>query len=274
MTCGFDQPLEVTVGPKATGRATLRNLVILLAALSLALAAGCASKAPSPPPGKPGVKKPATQRPYSIKGKTYHPIPSAHGYRETGYASWYGPNFHGRRTSNGEIYDMDQMTAAHKILPMHTYVEVTNLNNNRKIVVRINDRGPFVDGRIIDLSRAAAKKVGVYGPGTARVEVVALGFKKKGRPVTDRPSDYLAPASYRKGPFSVQVGAFTSESNAWRLAASLRPAWGKVTVVRYDRGDMVFHRVRVGRLTDLAKVQELQERLREAGFKNAYAVAD
>ncbi len=262
--------------PTAAGRPLMRNLIIFLAALCLALAAGCASKVPSPPrgPQKAGTKKPATQRPYKIKGKTYHPIPSAQGYSETGYASWYGPNFHGKRTSNGEVYDMDEMTAAHKILPMNTYVEVTNLGSSRKAVVRVNDRGPFVDGRIIDLSRAAAKKVGVYGPGTAKVKVMALGFKKKGRPVTDKPSDYVAPASYRKGPFSVQVGAFTSESNAWRLAASMRPAWGKVTVVRYDRGDMVFHRVRVGRLTDLTKVQELQEKLREAGFKNAYAVAD
>jgi rare lipoprotein A len=264
------------VGPKAAGRPIIRNVMIFLAALSLALAAGCASKVPEPPPGtkKPGTKRPATQRPYSIRGKTYHPIPSAAGYRETGYASWYGPNFHGRRTSNGEVYDMDEMTAAHKILPMNTYVQVTNLRTGQKSVVRINDRGPFVDGRIIDLSREAAKKVGVYGPGTAKVNVVALGFKKEGRPVTDKPSDYVAPASYRKGPFSVQVGAFTSESNAWRLAASLRPTWGKVTVVRYDRGDMVFHRVRVDRLTDLTKAQELQQKLREAGFKNAYAVAD
>lgn len=262
--------------PTSAGHPIHRNMIICLAALCLALASGCASKVPSPPggPGKPGVKKPATQRPYQIKGRTYRPIPSAEGYRETGHASWYGPNFHGKRTSNGEVYDMDQMTAAHKILPMNTYVEVTNLRDQRKAVVRVNDRGPFVDGRIIDLSRAAAKKVGVYGPGTAKVEVVALGYKKKGRPVSDQPSDYVAPDSYRKGPFSVQVGAFTSESNAWRLAASLRPAWGKVAVVRYDRGDMVFHRVRVGRLTDLDKAQELQQKLREAGFKRAYAVAD
>lgn len=257
--------------PQAAGRSMVSNLMILLAALCLVWAAGCASKAPRPP-SKPGT--PATQRPYSVHGKLYRPIASADGYNETGFASWYGPNFHGKRTSNGEVYDMDEMTAAHKILPMNTYVEVTNLSSGQKAVVRINDRGPFVDGRIIDLSRAAAKKAGVYGPGTAKVRVVALGFKKKGRPVTDKPSDYVAPASYRKGPFSVQVGAFTSESNAWRLAASLRPSWGQVKLVRYDRGDMVFYRVRVGRLDDLSKAQDLQQKLREAGFENAYAVAD
>jgi len=262
------------VRQSAAGSTILVNLTILLAALCLAFMAGCASKVPSPPPGKPGVKKPATQRPYTVQGRTYHPIPDPQGYRESGYASWYGPNFQGKRTSNGEIYDMDQMTAAHKILPMNTWVEVTNLRDKRKAVVRINDRGPFVDSRIIDLSRAAAKKVGVYGPGTAKVEIVALGFKKQGRPTSDKPSDYTPPASYRAGPFSVQVGAFTSESNAWRLAASLRPTWGQVNVVRYDRGDMVFHRVRVGRLDDLGKAQELQQKLRDAGFGQAYAVAD
>jgi rare lipoprotein A len=256
----------------AAGSSISVYLTFLLAAFCLALMTGCAGKVPRPTPGKPGA--PATQRPYTIQGRTYHPIADAHGYKETGYASWYGPNFQGKRTSNGEVYDMDQMTAAHKILPMNTYVEVTNLGDHRKAVVRINDRGPFVDGRIIDLSRAAAKEVGVYGPGTAKVQIVALGFKKAGRPVTDKPSDYTPPASYRAGPFSVQVGAFTSESNAWRLAASLRPVWGQVNVVRYDRGDMVFHRVRVGRLNDLEKAQELQGKLREAGFTQAYAVAD
>ncbi len=248
------------------------TLILWLTVLSLILAAGCARKVPAPPAG-PGKKRPATQRPYTVMGRTYHPIDTARGFRQVGYASWYGPNFHGRRTSSGEVYDMDQMTAAHKILPMNTYVQVTNLKTGQKAVVRINDRGPFVDGRIIDLSRAAAKKLGVYGPGTAKVELVALGFKKPGRPVSDRPADYQAPASYRTGPFTVQVGAFVSESNAWRLAATLRPTWGKVAVVRYDRGDRVFYRVRVGKLHELGKAQQLQQKLRAAGFKYAFTVA-
>lgn len=253
-------------------RLTFCRLIALLALLGLFLTAGCASKVPSPAP-RPGEKKPATQRPYTVMGKTYHPVDSAHGYRESGYASWYGPNFHGKRTSNGEVYDMDQMTAAHKTLPMNTFVEVTNLENQRKAVVRVNDRGPFVDGRVIDLSRAAARQLGVYGPGTAKVEIVALGFKKEGRPISDQPSDYTPAASYRTGPFTVQVGAFVSESNAWRLAASLRPTWGQVAVVRYDRGDQVFHRVRVGKVNDLDEAKGLQEKLRQAGFNQAFAVA-
>jgi len=244
---------------------------MLTAALAMALA-GCAQKVSPPPRGsQPG--HPATQRPYTIKGRTYHPIDTAAGYRQRGQASWYGPGFHGRRTSNGEVYDMHQMTAAHKILPMNTWVKVTNLASGKEAVVRVNDRGPFVDGRIIDLSRAAAVKLGVIGPGTALVEVEALGYKKSGRPASDKPQDYRAPASYRAGPFAVQVGAFLSESNAWRLAARLRPEWGQVKVVRYDRGDQVFHRVRVGKLDDLDKARELQAKLRAAGFRQAFAVA-
>lgn len=106
------------------------------------------------------AKLPATQVPYIINSKRYYPIPNAHGYREKGIASWYGSDFHGRRTSNGEIYDMYGMTAAHKTLPMDTILMVRNLHNKKKVVVRVNDRGPFIRGRIIDLSFTAAKKLG------------------------------------------------------------------------------------------------------------------
>jgi rare lipoprotein A len=112
--------------------------------------------------------------PYTVLGKTYHVLPDSKGYRETGMASWYGTKFHGRKTSNGETYDMYAMTAAHKTLPIPSYVRVTNLDNGRSAVVRINDRGPFHEGRIIDLSYAAATKLGYAGGGTTRVEVVAL----------------------------------------------------------------------------------------------------
>jgi rare lipoprotein A len=247
-------------------------------ALCLALGlAGCASKSPSPPRREPAApetqKTKPTQRPYTVMGKTYHPLPTAEGYQEKGLASWYGPNFHGKRTSNGEVYDMEAMTAAHKTLPLDTWVEVRNLDSGKTIVVRVNDRGPFVDGRIIDLSKAAARESGVLGPGTARVEVVALGYRKLGTGVAGRPAEYEPPASYDAGTFTVQVGAFTNKANADRLAASLRPAWGEVYVVRYDRGDAVFHRVRVGKVESLAKALELQQRLRQAGQGQSFAVA-
>lgn len=249
-------------------------------ALVLALLAACASKAPTPPPTPahpspppPSGKVPGTQRPYTIQGKTYHPLSTADGYHESGIASWYGPNFHGKRTSNGERYDMESMTAAHKTLPMDTWVEVHNLDSGKKLTLRINDRGPFVDGRIIDLSKAAARELGVLGKGTARVEVAALGFKRLGTGgAGQRPAEYVPPASWEEGTFSVQVGAFTDPARAQRLAKELRPQWGQVFVVRYDRGDQVFHRVRVGKVDRLAQATELQAKLRAAGHSQAFAV--
>jgi rare lipoprotein A len=165
------------------------------------------------------------------------------------------------------------MTAAHKTLPLNTWVEAHNLDNGKNVVVRINDRGPFVDGRIIDLSKAAAREAGVLGPGTARVEVVALGYRKLGTGVAGWPAEYEPPASYEDGTFTVQVGAFTNKANADRLAESLRPTWRDVYVMRYDRGDAVFHRVRVCKLDRLTKALELQQRLRVAGQGQSFAVA-
>ncbi|MFH1035390.1 MAG: septal ring lytic transglycosylase RlpA family protein [Pseudomonadota bacterium] len=265
----------------------------LLSALALLLgmlAAGCAGKqeagparvyrgpgpseapAPTPTPGKSG-RLPATQRPYTIQGRTYRPLPSAQGYQERGIASWYGPNFHGKRTSNGEAYNMESLTAAHKTLPMDTWVEVTNLDNQRHLVLRINDRGPFVDGRIIDLSKAAARDLGVLARGTAPVLVRALGYRQMGTGTASRPAVYVPPPSYETGTFTVQVGAFSNPANANRLAAKLRPRWGKVTVVRYDRGDAVFHRVWVGKLSQLEEAKALETRLRAAGMVKSFTVA-
>ncbi len=261
----------------------------LLCALALlsGLLAGCASRqgpaprvytgpgpgeAPAPTPGK-GGRLPATQRPYTIQGHTYHPLSSAQGYQERGIASWYGPNFHGKRTSNGEAYNMEALTAAHKTLPMDTWVEVTNLDNGRELVLRINDRGPFVDGRIIDLSKAAARDLGVLARGTAPVVVRALGYRQMGTGVAGRPAVYVPPPSYETGTFTVQVGAFTNPANARRLAAKLRPVWGQVSVVRYDRGDAVFHRVWVGKVSHLQEAKALETRLRASGLANSFTVA-
>ncbi|HEX23103.1 MAG TPA: septal ring lytic transglycosylase RlpA family protein, partial [Chromatiales bacterium] len=126
---------------------------------------------------------------YQVAGKTYYVLDDHSGYHQRGQASWYGTKFHGRRTSSGEPYDMYAMTAAHKSLPIPSYVEVTNLDNGRKTVLRVNDRGPFIDGRIIDLSYVAAKKLGVYDTGTARVEVRAIDLRKSTttQPATNQP---------------------------------------------------------------------------------------
>lgn len=132
-------------------------------------------------PNTSAASQKATMRPYTINGKTYYPTTVSVGDTASGTASWYGPDFHGKKTSNGETYNMNAMTAAHKTLPMNTMVRVTNLGNGRQTTVRINDRGPFVAGRIIDLSRAAASSIDMLGAGTARVKLEVVGFYGDGK---------------------------------------------------------------------------------------------
>ncbi len=150
----------------------------------------------------------ATMRPYSVNGKTYYPTVVQTGDTYRGIASWYGPNFHGKKTSNGEWYDMYAMTAAHKTLPMNTIVKVTDLLNGKSVIVRINDRGPFVKNRIIDLSYAAAKKLGIVASGTAPVRLEVLGFNGKITIASNKRQ------SVRIGNFAVQIGSFRREEGA------------------------------------------------------------
>ena len=144
-------------------------------------------------PKKEPITRAGNKNPYQIFGKTYVLLPSAKGYSEEGIASWYGRKFHGRKTANGEIYDMYKMTAAHTTLPIPTFVRVTNLDNGRQIVVRVNDRGPFHGGRIIDLSYAAAKKLGYDTKGTARVRVEVVDVESQQKAVVEptRPEPFL-----------------------------------------------------------------------------------
>lgn len=166
------------------------------------------------------------------------------GWTETGIASWYGGKFHGRRTANGEVYDMNGISAAHKTLPFDTVVEVKNLDNGKTLRVRINDRGPFVRGRIIDLSFTAAKKIDIVGPGTARVRIRVVGAAEvKGR--------------Y----FTLQVAAYADESSARALRKELDKDYPKV---RIESSDGVF-RVLVGRFDKEKKARKVEERLRREG---------
>lgn len=209
---------------------------------------------------------PSTQRPYIIKGKKYYPIPSSHGYEETGIASWYGPNFHGRKTSNGETYDMYGMTAAHKTLPINTHLLVKNLRNNKEVVVRINDRGPFVDDRIIDLSLTAAKKLDVVEKGTAMVRLTAIGEAISYQQENRRVERFLPHKDFNSGEFYVQIGSFANRDNADRLKDKML-LWGKKAVVQiFDRGDKIFYRVQVRAGTDLATAKRSSMVLKEAGF--------
>ena len=215
-----------------------------------------------------------TLKPYVVNGVRYYPLPDSEGFSQSGRASWYGEKFHGRRTSSGEIFDMHRESAAHKTLPFDTYVKVLNLSNNKQIVVRINDRGPFMKGRIIDLSYAAAKKIGLVGPGVAHVKIVALG-KKVGELKT--PGGIKPVVEIRdldRGVFTVQVGAFKDKINALGLAERLKVLFGHVEVTVYDdkeRGTL--HRVRVSKSSTLTKAGEVEKRLKEMGFDEAFIVS-
>jgi rare lipoprotein A len=216
---------------------------------------------------------PATQRPYIIKGKKYYPLPSSEGYLENGIASWYGRPFHGRRTSNGETYDMFSLTAAHKTLPMGTQLLVHNLENGREIVVRVHDRGPFVKGRIIDLSLTGAKKLDIKKQGTARIRLTALGEAvsyRQGKATVQR---FLPHQDFNKGEFFVQIGSFSQAANAESLLRKVA-GWGSEAVIQpYDSPKGRFYRVQV-RVGATLKEARRQERVfAEAGFPDAFVVA-
>jgi rare lipoprotein A len=164
-------------------------------------------------------------------------------------------------------------TAAHKTLPFNTYVRVTNLRNGRKTVVRINDRGPFVRGRIIDLTHTSANALGMVEDGVVPVKVEALGYARKRREAGKLVREYVKPPSYEVGDFTIQVGAFAEKKNALRLRASLNRKYGNATVRIFDQGTQKFYRVRVGQYSRLDHAKAAANRLQEQGFSNAFAVA-
>lgn len=219
----------------------------------------------SKPNTSPATQK-ATMRPYTINGKTYYPTTVNIGDQATGIASWYGPNFHGKKTSNGEIYNMHAMTAAHKTLPMNTIVKVTNLKNNRITQVRINDRGPFVAGRIIDLSKSAANKIDMLGTGTAPVRLEVVGFygdssgyntnaygkaKNNERVSTTNPKfdDFggvgvISKAGVSGGNFMIQIGAFKNIAGAKTYKQTYDGRSGYKTIIKsYTDDANSLHRV-------------------------------
>lgn len=225
------------------------------------------------PPAKTEKKTPGHAKPYKIAGKTYRPIASSDGFTQTGKASWYGKKFHGRKTANGEIYNMYAMTAAHKTLPLGTWVRVDNLSNKKSIIVRVNDRGPFVTGRIIDLSYTAAQKMDIVGPGTAPVLVTALGRASHDPNTSNVPVTYT-PMNYRYGNFTVQVGAFMDKNNAERLKTKLGKQYENAHIVTYtdDRG--LFYRVRVGKFSTLDSAERFGDQLIGEGAQSTFIVAE
>lgn len=215
--------------------------------------------------------------PYTVLGKTYTVMPTEEGYSERGVASWYGEKFHGHQTSNGEIFDMYKVSAAHKSLPIPSYLQVTNLENNRSIVVRVNDRGPFHGDRIIDLSYAAALKLGYADRGTARVQLEAIVANSDvgSRTLTANTQSNVLRAPAVGGKF-LQVGAFSSLESARQLSRELDSITSWPVVIRSvnSRDNGVLHRVRIGPIDNEGEIQTLSRRVVAANLGRPYTVTE
>ena len=219
---------------------------------------------------------------YEVFGKRYTVMESGSGYTERGVASWYGKKFHGNLTSNREVYDMYQMTAAHKTLPLPTYVRVRNLRNDRTIIVRVNDRGPFVHNRIIDLSYAAAQKLDIVTNGTGLVEVEAITFDASGNAHTTRQASSpppqatpAAPATNNLHHIYVQIGAFGSKANADRRLEVLRSGGIGAAAVHVDNSvNPPLYRVRMGPIQGVEQYDLLVDELAKLGIADSIIVTD
>ena len=236
-------------------------------------------------------------KPYRVFNKMYYPLKEPDDYRERGIASWYGKKFHGKKTSSGETYDMYTMTAAHKTLPLPSYVRVRNLNNGRSVIVRVNDRGPFLENRLIDLSYAAAVRLGIVGSGTGLVEVVNLtpgttepnspmvATAKDGGstanagaissagataiPLPIATGDALAPRLY------LQVGAFVSQDNAEQLRQQLERAdFQQVHILATAHDNTTLYHVRIGPLPSVDASDHLVQRIAGHGVRNAFVTVE
>jgi rare lipoprotein A len=275
----------------------VRARLAILAASLLALAACGGNKArhDGPPSGSarfpdlPGDAVPRKEPRskygngpvYEVLGKRYTVMPSSKDYQERGVASWYGKKFHGNLTSNREVYDMYDMTAAHKTLPLPTYVRVRNLRNDKTIVVRVNDRGPFVHNRIIDLSYAAAVKLDMIADGTSMVEVTAINLDEQ---TQDRPvrstTPPASPGAAGSGPthlhaIFVQVGAFGERANAERRLRTLSEAGIDGGFIHEEAASgRTLYRVRIGPVADVVQYDVVVDKLENIGITDPYLISD
>jgi rare lipoprotein A len=232
---------------------------------------------------------------YEVFGKRYYVMQSSNGYRERGVASWYGQDFHGKPTSSGEIYNMHGMTAAHKTLPLPTWVEVTNQVNGKSVILKVNDRGPFVGDRIIDLSYKAALELDMIRSGTARVSVRALGApaavpaspapvfagvtEQVSRPgfaiISEAQAGTLQPGDLPGEGLFAQVGAFGDRNNALRFVAELKSAgFANTFITAAQAGGTLLYRVRIGPLSDADQFDRVRSGLRSMGVAEARLVVD
>ncbi|MDX8376837.1 MAG: septal ring lytic transglycosylase RlpA family protein [Mariprofundales bacterium] len=236
--------------------------------------------------------------PYTISGKKYYPLQTSDGYDATGVASWYGPNFHGGKTANGERFDMNAMTAAHLTLPLPTLARVTNLENGRSVIVRINDRGPFARDRILDLSRAAAEKLAVIAKGTAKIRIQALEataqpFQAERRQQSANNINHANKNIYNSNANTqqvaslstnkimtmnnlmyVQLGAFGLYSTAKKLKSQLLIYYPNVTIHPLFSGNNTLYRVRIGPIHEEQRLQSTLSSLQQQGYADARPVTE
>jgi rare lipoprotein A len=229
------------------------------------------SSAPSEVMALPKTEKGGIPGFYEVHGVRYYPLPSSRGFVQYGKASWYGAQFHGRPTASGHVFDMHAKSAAHKILPLGTVVKVVNLSNKKHTIVPINDRGPFVKGRVIDLSYAAAKEIDLVKPGLADVKIIALA-KEAGTLSSGGASTPLVEVPrLKQGEFTVQVGAFESRENALKLAERLKVIYTYVSVIVYvDGKGRDLYRVQVSKSKTLIDAGKIEKRLEDMGFMDAF----
>ncbi len=266
-------------------RFTGKQIGFVSVALLLALLASCSTTRRDGPPNfyvdesrvKNAVPKPEPLAKYGnmpyyyVNGRRYKVMKTNKHFEQTGIASWYGTMFDSHRTSSGEPYDMLAMTAAHKTLPLPTYVEVTNLKNHRKIIVKVNDRGPFASNRIIDLSYVAAKKLGMLGHGTAPVRIVALDpytyaeHKTTPAPAKISKTNSTVLTSNDSKLLFLQAGAFHSKSRALNFKNHLAGFNYPVRMIA-PTGDSKLYRVQIGPLHDTASIHKVSRRLKTMGI--------
>lgn len=253
----------------------MRRIIVFLSLLAFLAMAGCGKYSPFPqhvystPPSKKSTTTtknydPKTN-PYTVMGKTYYPLKSAAGYDEVGMASWYGKDFHGKKTANGFIYDMYGVSAAHKTLPLGTQVRVTNLENNRSVILVINDRGPFVHGRILDLSYGAAQKLDTVERGVAKVRITAIGS------IPTAKTSVVATTVIKY--YHVRVGAFADRENAERTHRRLiANGYENANISTVNRDGRTLHIVQAGSYTSRDKAERVQESLKE-DFPSCYIIS-
>lgn len=246
-----------------------------------ALPSGNSSSQPQLPDGKGGSYK--TGNPYMVAGRWYTPMQGVKHYDQTGIASWYGADFHGKLTANGESYDMYSLSAAHKTLPLPTLVRVTNLENGRSVIVRVNDRGPFVKNRLIDLSYAASNVLGFMDQGTTRVRVQTLDQKPETRASTPQPSRAGIPTSIatpetiesrKQAGIFIQTGAFNSEGNANNMKHALMDTYPSAELHPKQIADKTLYRVRIGPFNDMKQVEKTVVSLQKSGFNQAIVIIE